>query len=364
YQALQRVDPRDRQYGGICAGTETTAHPEYGSVNAATDKLVYGTWAVSLDVTAYGAGLMAHSARLLKEFPQYQTRAEGLYNQARLAWQYHEEQTRYDNPSDASYLYASLQLYLASLVFEEANTAFSEALYQAFEKVATFLLIEDGSWPHQYRPGNSMAQITTSHFISYLLHEENKQSSLANALHALIEKEVVNGTWMGFSLQDSFYPQGATKAYGWGAATAQGRYADPYIYAYRLESDAERKQELFDIVAQFGDYALGLNPLGISFVTGLGTVQVSSVLHLDSYFSKEAGLGPVAGILVYGPSLERSNAPYQRVVSDVLYPEWEDLPAQRRWTDGWSLVNSNEFTVWETMIWNICMFGFLCGPAQ
>ena len=364
YQNLQIDDPRDRQYGGICAGTETSAHPEYGKVNAATDHLVYGTWAVSLEVTAYGAGLMAHSARLLKAFPQFQTRAEGLYNQALLAWQYHQEQTRYENLYDVSYLYASLQLYLASLVFEEDNAAFSEALHQSFEKVATLLLIEDGSWPHQYRPGNSMAQITTSHFISYLLHEETKQTSLAKALHALIEKEVAKGTWMGFSLQASFYPQGATKAYGWGAATAQGRYADPYIYAYRLATDENRKQELFDIVSQFSDYALGLNPLGMSFVTGLGTVQVASPLHLDSYFFKEAGMDPVPGILVFGPTLERSNAAYQRVVSDVLYPEWEDLPAQRRWTDGWSLVNSNEFTVWETMIWNICMFGFLSGPAQ
>ncbi|NCC63742.1 MAG: hypothetical protein EOM15_03680, partial [Spirochaetia bacterium] len=255
-------------------------------------------------------------------------------------------------------------LYLASLLFEEDNAAFSEALHQSFEKVATFLLIEDGSWPNQYRPGNSMAQITTSHFISYLLHEKTRQTPLSKALHALIEKEVANGTWMGFSMEESLYPQGATKAYGWGAATAQGRYADPYIYAYRLETDENRKQKLFDIVSQFSDYALGLNPLGISFVTGLGSVQVASPLHLDSYFFKEKGMDPVPGILVFGPSLERSNAAYQRVVSDVLYPEWENLPAQRRWTDGWSLVNSNEFTVYETMIWNICMFGFLSGPAQ
>jgi len=118
------------------------------------------------------------------------------------------------------------------------------------------------------------------------------------------------------------------------------------------------------ILSQFGDYALGLNPLGQSYVTGLGAVQPQSPLHLDSWFTKtDLGLGNVPGLLIYGPSEERSGADYQRVVSDAVYPRWEELPLQRRWADGWSLVNNNEFTVWEIMVWNICLYGVLNGPG-
>ena len=67
----------------------------------------------------------------------------------------------------------------------------------------------------------------------------------------------------------------------------------------------------------------------------------------------------IPAILVYGPTEGRSGTPYQRAVSDKLFPEWDRLPAQRRYADGWSLVNCNEFTVWETIVWNVVMHGFL-----
>ena len=104
-------------------------------------------------------------------------------------------------------------------------------------------------------------------------------------------------------------------------------------------------------------------------MTGLGTNVLQSPLHLDSYFTqtgKSDGVsgaqipkGPYPGILIYGPTKDRSSAEYQRAVSDLLYPEWDRLPLQRRWSDGWSLVNNNEFTVWETLMWNVCMYGYL-----
>jgi len=176
---------------------------------------------------------------------------------------------------------------------------------------------------------------------------------------------------MGFDPEEAFYPQGVTKAYGWGAATAQGRYADVYAFAYRLEEDSEKRAEYFSILSQFGDYALGLNPLGVSYVTGLGIVQPQSPLQLDSYFTKYGEIdgnnnshegvpiGNVPGILIFGPTAERSSVSYQAVVSNTVYPEWENLPTERRWADGWSLINNNEFTVWETMVWNICLYGVL-----
>lgn len=63
--------------------------------------------------------------------------------------------------------------------------------------------------------------------------------------------------------------------------------------------------------------------------------------------------------MVYGPTEGRSGAAYQTAVSNKLYPAWDKLPVLRRWADGWSLINSSEFTTWETMVWNAAMHGFL-----
>jgi endoglucanase len=50
----------------------------------------------------------------------------------------------------------------------------------------------------------------------------------------------------------------------------------------------------------------------------------------------------VPGLLIFGPTDGRSNAHYQRAVTDKLYPTWEALPRQRRWGDGWSAIAQNE----------------------
>ena len=365
WENLQILDERDYQKGGIMAGTETSGHPEYGKTNASDDSLVYGTWAVSEEVTAYGAGMMAQAARLLSSFPLWENKAQELFERARLAWDYLDAGLYTETAENSALLYASLQLSLALPLFEPESKTLQARLQTMFETLARKLLVEDGHWPQQYRPGNAYAQIQTVHFSSYLLAENPHDPILAETLKKLVFDQAEKGGYMGFDMEKAFYPQGATKTYGWGAATAQGRYADVYAFAYRLETEAKEKQRLFDILCQFGDYALGLNPLGMSFVTGLGTAQVQSPLHLDSWFTKtRQGLGNVPGILVYGPSEERSKAGYQMLVSNTLFPGWDDLPLQRRWTDGWSLVNNNEFTVWETMVWNICLYGVLNTPHE
>ena len=359
WENLQISDSSDPQYGGIMGGTETKGHPEYGVVDAATDDRPYGTWEVDTEITAFGAGMMAHAARLLSGYEAWEARARQLYGKALLAWSLLE---RMDSTEEATahHMYAALQLYLASLQF--GDTASAEAFHTLFKRSSTVLLVEDGTWPHQYRPGNIMATVQTVHFSSYLVTSLPIDTNLAGQLAQIVFDQAEKGGYMGFDMESAMYPQGATKSYGWGAATAQGRYADVHVFAYRLTEDVELRERQFAILSQYADYALGLNPLGVSYITGLGTVQPKSPLHLDSWTSRQRGLGPVPGILVYGPTAERSGASYQCVVSDKLYPRWDDLPTQRRWTDGWSLVNNNEFTIWETMVWNIGLYGVLDTP--
>ncbi len=369
WENLQILDPQDNQYGAIMAGTETSAHPEYGKVNAASDSLVYGTWEATAEVTALGSGMMAQASRLLLNFPGYEEMARELYRRSQLAYEalkefQGDEGEAYLKQASGAMLYSSLQNALALESFEPDNKSKKKILQRQFSQLADTLLIHDGYWPEQYRPGNITARIQTVYFSSFLLMESCFDEQLQQNLKELVFKQAEMGGYMGFDSSFPFYAQGATKAYGWGAATAQGRYGDVIAFAYRLEKESEKRSQYLNILSQFADYALGLNPLGQSYVTGLGSAQVRSPLHLDSWFTRfKEELGPVPGLLVYGPSAERSQAGYQRVISDTLFPLWDELPLQRRWADGWSLVNNNEFSVWETSVWNMCLYGVLYDPT-
>lgn len=360
WENLQITNPADPQCGGVLAGTEMDRHPTYGKHSAANDDGVYGTWGVLEDHTALCAGLFAHAARLVRQFDP--KRADALLNRARLAWNYLSKTTNVA-AAKSCFMYASLQLYLAS----------GEAAYHdIFKNTATAIIVNGGKWPDQSLPGNTSATAQTSHFVSYLLpHDRMVDAALAGKLNDQIFRFADNGTYMGPAPETEPYPQGVTKFMGFGAATAQGRYADVYVFASRFATDATKKQRYINAVSQYADYSLGLNPMGVSYYTGLGSDVPISPLHLDSYFTKYGlsdgvtsdhlnhSRGSVPGILLYGPSEGRSGAPYQLAVSDKLHPPFDQLPAQRRWADGWSLVNGNEFTVWETMVWNIVMHGFL-----
>jgi endoglucanase len=358
------TDPTE--FGGVMGGTETDGHPGYGSDRADFENngdQLYGTYAVYESTTYASAGFFAQASRLIAPYDA-QKSAE-LLLRANLAWNYCQEQVF--NTQKGFKMYAALQMYLATAT---GNTAqdMNNSYHLEFIDLAQTYIVDGGSWPYQYLPGNTAAKIWTSHFIGYLLTNRATDSNLANGLLQKVKDGADNGGYMEWLPEDYPYAQGVTKFISWGAATAQGRYADAAAYMYRLSTDSVQKQQYFDIVSQLGDYSLGLNPLGQSYVTGLGKNQVNSPLHLDSYWTKygelpqggtQTAVGNVPGVVIYGFTEGRSGLNYQTAVSDYLYPEWENLPGQRRWTDGWSLVNSNEFTTWETMVWNTCMYAVL-----
>ena len=352
--------------GGIMAGTERSGHPSYGRYNAANEGAIYGTWEVSGEVTASGAGMFAQASRLIK--PYDQARAAKLLSRAELAWDYLQNNSVTEPKSQI--MYAALQLYLANATGDSSQDM-NNSYHKVFRAIARWIFVERGKWPHKYKPGNSYAKSQTAHFISYLITDKTVDPELYDKMKSKIFRGAEDGGYMGKRASQYPYPVGVTKSFGWGAATSQGKYADVYCFAYRLTDDKTKKQEYFNEVSQYADYTLGLNPLGKSFVTGLGDNRINSSLHLDSWFTKYGKgnheghpIGNVPGMVVFGPSEGRSQAFYQKVISDRIYPSWDDLPLQRRWADGWSLVGGNEFSTWSILAWNVCMHGFLYNAGQ
>lgn len=335
WECLQEED------GGIRAGFESDRHPTYGEVSAATDKLVYRTFARNGHTTLVGGALMAYAARLVKSFDP--TRAAALLTRAQRAWKFHEKHstdTAY-RWSPGALLFASGQLYLAT----------GEARYHAmFKQQARYFFDLDekkSSWPAQYHGTYfnletiEKGAVFTHYFASYLLEtNREKDPTIVQAARAAVLSKA-DETLKKIS-GDGF----ATVSTGsWGASTGVGRYGDFLIHAYRLTGE----KRYLDGAMRLADWTLGANPLGRCFTSGLGTSPPLNPLHLDSYFHIQAGRGPVPGLVIYGITDPPGAAPYVKVVTQHLHPDMAHLPPARRFTDGWSVVAQNEFTVWETL---------------
>ncbi|MBN1420266.1 MAG: beta-propeller fold lactonase family protein, partial [Planctomycetes bacterium] len=335
WEDLQEAD------GGIRAGFEADRHPTYGEVNAATDKLVYRTYRRDAHATLAGGALMAYAARLVEPFDA--ARAAGLLAGAEKAWGFFERHR--DDPayrwSTGARLFASAQLYLAT-----ARTTY----HDVFKREAAEIFELDGrksAWPAQYHGTyfnlDTIAKgaVFTHYFAGYLFAKglDRDERIVAAARAAVIRKADEQRKGMS---PDGF---ATLSTAGWGASTGVGRYGDFLIHAWRLTGEDEYR----DAAARLADWALGANPVGWCFTTGLGSRPPYNPLHLDSYVHLSEGLGPAPGIVIYGVTGPPGGSPYVKAVTQHLHPSMDELPPARRVTDGWSVVAQNEFTVWETM---------------
>lgn len=349
WKNLQITNTADPKVGGVRAGTGETRIAVYGVDNAANDPGVYGTWDVTEEVTAFSAGMFAHASRLVAPFNA--SLSQDLLSRARLAWAY-LTRTGNVNAPHTYFMYAAEQLYLAT----------GEAAFDTiFKNAVTAIVLTTGSWPEQYAPGNfgmSGAKCQTSHFSSYALANVPRavDPAIVAGIRARIIHEADIGGYFGLNPVTSAYPLNATSFLAWGATTST-RFDAP-AFAYLFTADMSARQRYYNAMSAMADFSLGLNPTGMSFITGLGTDVVQSPLHLDSYFTSLRGVGDVPGITIYGPG-DNSGAPYQLAVWGKLFPPWDQLPVLRRYADGWSNVNQNEFTTWETSIFTAAVHGFL-----
>jgi endoglucanase len=104
-----------------------------------------------------------------------------------------------------------------------------------------------------------------------------------------------------------------------------------------------QEQKYIDAASEMMDYKLGLNPLGISYVTGLGFNRVHNPHDRESAYTKELGWGPKPGITVFGPGIlgRRRKSP--------VFPEVASMAKERQFVDDMGAIYFTEFTIFETM---------------
>jgi len=127
-------------------------------------------------------------------------------------------------------------------------------------------------------------------------------------------------------------------------------------------ADEEDRQMYINAVSLSADYVLGCNPLGRTWVTGLGSRSPKYPLHLESQAFKWFGKGNIPGIPVYGPRAGAPNTWVYYFAENLCYPTYNDRPLLRRWIDVSTWAPSNEFTVWENQAPHTELFAVLTSP--
>ena len=296
--------------GGIRGGIEAESYPPYGSTPDA-DELVYKTYKRYGVTTSRGAGLFAYASRMVKPFDE--SRASELLQRAVNAWNYLQENsmpTAYDAPM----MYAALQLYLATE---------NQAYHDIFKTYANRLLaapVDDEPYKSGVLGGRTT--IFGPYFFSYLLTDLPKDQDIVDGFTQVVSG--LSDKWLG-RLASMPYPIVTIPDYGWGRASAQGMFAEPLIYMYRLTGD----QKYLEGISEMANYTLGQNPLNRTYITGLGARPPIGTRNHNTYHFFKEGKGTIPGITVYGlisePAANRARVQKRCIPNGPLWVSKGDI---------------------------------------
>lgn len=311
--------------GSIHFGTETRGYPDPFAVPMDQDTKKYGTVRVDDRATCPAAGLFLHLARLVK--PWKPERSAALALRAEKA--FHAGSARMADPEK---LYYYVQHYLLTRN-EESHRKIKE-LYRSADSLKHNLFVT-----HGYSLNDTLFD-NPAYFYSYIAAKDIipvDKDIVAHFISVIREAAGMNIA----ELNKYGYPVGNPSGKGgWGHNVRQPQYACAPLLMWGLS----KEQHYLDAASRLMDYKLGLNPLGISYVTGLGFHQVHNPHDRESEYTKSLGWGPKPGITVFGPGV----APWRRGNLPVL-PKLTELAKERQYIDEMRFISFNEFTIFETM---------------
>jgi endoglucanase len=323
--------------GTIHFGTETRGYPDPFAAPLDLDNKKYGTVKTDPRATCTGAGLFLHLARILK--PYKPDKAEVLVKRGELAME-----AGRDTMAAPERLYYHIQRYL--LFGEEAD----------HRKIKELYTIAGGLKDRLYStPGYSLNDKyfdNPAYILSYVMAKNVETDPeivtfFKNAIHEAADANIAE-------LKSHAYPVGNNPAgRDWGHNVRQPQYACAPLLQWKLTGE----QSYFDAASELMDWKLGLNPLGISYVTGLGFHQVHNIHDRESAYTASKGWGLKPGITAFGPGVTgwRSRA---RVI-----PPISELPKERQFSDDRSIISFTEFTIFETMHYD-ALYTILSGGGK
>lgn len=323
--------------GSIQFGTETRGYPDPFAAPLDLDKKKYGTVIVNDRATCTGAGLFLHLARIIQ--PYKPGKATELIKRGEMAMQNSAERM-----ADPEQLYYYIQHYL--LTQSEADHQKIKELYTIADSMKVNLTITPGYSLNDKNFDNP------AYILSYVLAKDVPTDPVIvayfkNAIKNAADADIAE-------LKSHAFPIGNNPAKGgWGHNVRQPQYAALPLLQWQLS----KEQKYFDAASELMDYKTGLNPIGISYITGLGFQQVHNIHDRESAYTESLGWGSKPGITAFGPGVvsRRSNA--------KVIPALSDLPKERQYVDDRAIINFNEFTIFETMHYD-ALYTILSGGGK
>ncbi len=312
--------------GSIQFGTETSGYPEPFAAPLDQDEKKYGTVKIDDRAASIGAGLFMHLARVIR--PYDSVYSNKLATRAEKSFSYISSKI-----AKPEKLYYYIQKYL----FDGDQAAHEQVktLKNAVDTYKDNLFVNC----HGYSLNNENFD-NPGYFLSYVV-EKNRPTDPAVVDYfkaALKSAADVNCA----ELPKYAYPVGNNPTgSSWGHNTMQPYYACAPMLHWRFTHE----QSYFDAACDMMNYPLGLNPLGLCFVTGLGMDRIHNPHDRESAYTTGKGWGPKPGITIFGPG----------VVSSIgggnltTFPAIGDLPVERKFGDDMSSISTAEFTIFETM---------------
>lgn len=314
--------------GSIQWGTETKGYPEPFDAPLDLDNKKYGTVRTSDTAAAIGAGLFLHLARIIKPYDTAYSRI--LVQRAEKSFDFVSK--RMAAPEK---LYYYVQKYLI-----DGDNAAHEQIKSMKNLVDSYSANVFGCNGYSL---NDNKFDNPAYFFSYVVEKERSTDSsvvayFKSALKAAADVNLAE-------LPKYAYPVGNNPTgTSWGHNVMQPLYS----CAPLLHWSYTKEQKYMDGACALMNYLLGQNPLGISYVTGLGFHQVHNPHDRECAYTIGKGWGPKPGITIFGPGVLWS----QGGAGATTFPSISTLPKERQFGDDRNSISSAEFTIFETMSHN------------
>jgi len=334
--------------GGVRAGVESYAHPAFST--CVNDTLPYWTYAPNRWTSYKFAGTAAHLSRILNNYPAGINKANDLMSKALKAWNWAEQQTstgttapvdRNDedklNELNRERMFAAGQLF--ALTNDNKYQDIFKQLYPTY-RGPTWSANIYSFWGYA-KANNSNLDETFQNQVKTRIIEIGNQE-----VEQIMENKYKNSTNFNYEI-------------AWGSGSNSMRNVVGTAMAYNFTKD----QKYIDAISLNADYQLGENPLGLSWITGLGIFNPQFPLHLNSMYDDKTK--PVPGLPIYGPHARDYNGNCQPddnwfcLVYNNFFPTPINIPALRQYAPWSRMPDMNEFTVWQDMSYTALGYGFL-----
>ncbi|MBN1308975.1 MAG: glycoside hydrolase family 9 protein [Chitinispirillaceae bacterium] len=314
--------------GSIQFGTETKGYPEPFAAPLDQDEKKYGTVRTDDRAAAIGAGLFMHLARIIR--PYDTTRSDELAARAQKSYSFIG--SRIKRPED---LYYNIQKYLF-----DGDEAAHEKVKSLKNAVDNF---KDNIFYRCYGYSlNNDRFDNPGYFLSYLVEKNRPTDAAVCDYFKASLKAAADGNME--ELNKHAYPIGNNPTgTAWGHNVMQPIYACAPLLHWRFSGE----QKYLDAACNLMNYQLGLNPLGICFVTGLGFHRVHNPHDRESAYTVSKGWGVKPGITVFGPGV--ISGFHSSGEGPATFPDIGSLPVERKFGDDMSSISTAEFTIFETM---------------